>query len=134
MMMLRPTWSVLHMFAELTTVVAGLAVGLCAVIVVKYWGVFKETQRGARLLPLHVMGIALSYSMLAVVAVARLSSPPPPWPEGWWIYPFVTSAFTIGDASLMVILLFVSQRGARVEGSRTKYGRRKTDKHEGSDG
>lgn len=108
------TYEVLHAFSGLTVAVAGFAIGLCAVIVLAYWHVYHAVTNGARLLPLHIMGIGVSYSMLAIVAIARLGNPPPPSPgNGWWIYPFVTLAFVIGDTALVLILLFIRKRGSR---------------------
>lgn len=115
--------SLLTGFAELTVAFAGLAIGLCALIVARYWVVFRRSHDGARLLPAHVMLIGTSYAMLAFVGVARLGSPPHlnsmTWTD-WWVYPFITVAFLMGDAALLLILRFTARRGAR-------YGRRTTD-------
>lgn len=108
------TYQAMAAFAGLLQATAGIAFGLCVVIVSTYWRVFKTTGDGARLLPVHIMMIGTSYAMLAFTAVARLGDPPPPSPgTGWWVYPFVTSAFIIGDIALVIILLFVTRRGPR---------------------
>lgn len=105
----------LVLFSELTVAFAGVAIGLSQVIVARYWRIWRKTRNGARLLPAHVMLIGISYAMLGVVAVVRLGDPPPPGPPIiWWIYPFISLAFLLGDVSLILILRFVSRRGARV--------------------
>lgn len=108
------SYDLLATFAEFTVAAAGIALGLCTVIVVAYWRVFRSVSNGARLLPAHVMLIGTSYAMFALVAVSRLGDPPPPAPgRGWWVYPFITLAFVMGDVALVIILRFVSRRGPR---------------------
>lgn len=113
------TYEVLHAFAGITVAVSGFAIGLCSVIVMTYWHVYRRVRNGARLLPLHIMLIGTSYSMIAFVAATRLGNPPPPGTrEGWWIYPFITLAFVLGDIALILILKFVAKRGTRPAGDR----------------
>lgn len=111
---------VFTLFAELVVAFAGLAIGMCALITVIYWRVFRKSRNSARLLPAHIMAIGTSYAMLAFIAVSQLGDPPPPTSEVFWVYPFSTAAFLLGDIALLLILLFISRRGAR-------YGRRATD-------
>lgn len=109
-------YSLIRTFAGLTTAFAGIALGMSLIIVFLYWKVYCKTNNGKRLLPLHVMSIGISYSMLAVIAVARLGNPPPfigtSFSE-WWVYPFITLAFLVGDIALALILIFVHQRNTR---------------------
>lgn len=107
------TGQVLQAFSGLVVAAAGAAFGLCVLIVTVYWRVYRAVSNGARLLPLHIIGIGTSYGMLAVLAVLRMGDPPPPYSEGWWVYPFATLAFTIGDVALVLILRFVARRGPR---------------------
>lgn len=102
----------LRMFAELTVAFAGLAIGLCAIIIVRYWHIWRRAHNGIRLLPAHVVLIGTSYSMLALVGVARLGDPPSPSEVGilWWVYPFIALAFLIGDIALLLILKFTAKR------------------------
>lgn len=107
----------LRLFAELTVAFAGIGIGLCVVIVSRYWVVWRQTRDGSRLLPAHVVLIGTSYSMLAVVGVVRLGNPPPVESTSlvlWMVYPWISAAFLIGDVALLLILRFVSRRGARV--------------------
>lgn len=110
------TYQLLHLFSNLTVAVAGLLIGLSALIIVKYWKVYRSVSDSARLLPIHVMLIGISYSMIAFIVTIRLGDPPPPrpgeWVE-WWIYPFLTLAFLMADAALILILKFLSKRGPR---------------------
>lgn len=107
-------YSLLHTFSGLTVAFAGIAFGMCALITILYWRVYKAAHNGKRLLPLHVMGISISYSMICIVAVARLGDPPPYSHFGqWWIYPFITLAFMIGVVALSLILKFIHDRGSR---------------------
>lgn len=106
-------YQALYAFSSLTVISASIALGLCIVIMSYYWHVFKKTKNARRLLPTHVMLIATSYAMISVVAVARLGNPPPPETEGWWIYPFITAAFILGDIALVIILRFIRARGSR---------------------
>lgn len=114
------TYEALQVFAGFTTAVAGIALGLSWIIVTVYWHVYRRVRNGARLLPLHVMLIGTSYSMLAIIGVARLGNPPPPAStEGWWVYPFITLAFLLGDIALILILVFVGKRGTRSQPGQT---------------
>lgn len=109
--------SLVQGFAGLTVAFAGIAIGMCFEIVRRYWSIWRRTRNGARLLPSHILLIGTSYSMIAVVAVARLGNPPifrqMAFGE-WWIYPFVTLAFLLGDIALVLIFMFISKRGTRV--------------------
>lgn len=104
-------------FAGLTVAFAGIAIGMCLEIVRRYWGVWKRTGNGNRLLPSHIILIGTSYSMIAVVAITRLGDVPRFRHltfGDWWVYPFITLAFLLGDIALVLILKFVSRRGSRV--------------------
>lgn len=110
------TYELLHLFSNLTVAVAGLLIGLSTLIIVKYWKVYRSVSNAARLLPVHVMLIGVSYSMIALIAVLRLGDPPPPYSmhwSDWWIYPFITLAFLLADIALVIILKFISERGTR---------------------
>lgn len=108
------TGELLHAFSELLVALAGVAIGLCVLIVGVYWRVWRTVRDGARLLPAHIIGIGTSYGMLALLAVLRMGDvPPPTGHEGWWVYPWATLAFAIGDVALVLILWFVARRGPR---------------------
>lgn len=107
----------LQTFSGLTVAFAGIAFGMCVLITSVYWKIYKGIDNGKRLLPLHIMAISTSYAMLALVAVFRLGGPLNRFEEAsigeWWVYPFVTVAFLLGDIALTLILLFISRRGSR---------------------
>lgn len=110
------TYQLLHLFSNLTVSAAGILIGLSMLIVTKYWKLYKATSNSARLLPLHIILIGTSYSMIALIAVLRLGDPPPPYTmhwSDWWIYPFITLAFIQADIALLLILKFISRRGTR---------------------
>lgn len=110
-------YSILHAFSGLAVALASIATGMSLVIIVYYWKIFRLTRDGTRLLPLHVMGIGISYIMFAMVAITRIGNPPPITDStrlsDWWTYPFITLAFLIGDVALTFILTFIHNRGTR---------------------
>lgn len=107
-------YDLLHMFSELVTAAAGVTIGLSALIIALYWKIFRAAKNGQRLLPIHVMLIGTSYSMLAFIAIAVMGTPPRPGTsESWWVYPFGTLAFVLGDIALLIILRFIGRRGPR---------------------
>lgn len=105
----------LYVLSSLTASLAGLAIGGCAIVTAYYCKVWRTSSNGMRLLPAHVIAISVSYAMLAVIAVVRLSEIPS-YTEVrvWWTYPFIAAAFLLGNVSLGMILLFLRQRNKRV--------------------
>lgn len=100
----------LNGLASITAGAAGLAIGLSVYIAWMYWRRYRQaTNPTDRMLPAHVVLIALSYAALALVAVARLDQVPEQTAlRTWWIYPTIGGAFLIGDVALVLILRFVA--------------------------
>lgn len=90
---------------------AGLAIGLSVYIAWLYAIRYRQaTNPTDRMMPAHVVLIALSYATLALIAVVRLDGVPEQTAlRTWWIYPTIGAAFIVGDIALVLILRFVAR-------------------------